>query len=324
MTAQILRLSLFLVAFTLSYQTVTGITQTSIFAGTPTGLAISHNDGITWPKVEFNGSSINSIFGNDNGTIYVAHKDGIFVSENGQDVWKNLTYNITGIRSYYISPSGEDIYIGTQYTNGNLRYTHDGKVWGVKTIGLQSSTVVGLGEIKGTMYALTNNAGLFDSIDGGNKWRLVKANLTTYTGANVLLIANNTIYIGSDMGLWISGDQGVTWKLFGKKDGLSQDDVLLIYVRKLNDESNETIYVGTTSGLSASQDYGKTWRVYLNSTSIVSVHATADGTMYAGTVSSGLSISSDGIIWFNVKKTDGLLDDKIISIYAENRKVPEN
>jgi len=308
------------------------IVQTTIYAGTKAGLTISNDDGISWPKTPFKSVYINAIVVDDNNTKYLATSTGVYKSERDNDnVWVNVTEKIAtrNVRAIYVSPNGQDIYAGGEYYSGNLRYTHDGgKTWGVKAIGKRTSSVVGLGVIGTTVFALTNNAGLYKSTTQGDSWRLVAypKSQTKINSGSALCITNDRIYVGTDLGLITSDDQGVTWKS-NSTTTPTYDQINTIYAKQIAGEKIETIYVGKSSGVNDfvfSKDRGQTWKKVSDDVySVQSIFVSDDGTIFIGT-DSGLQISADGIIWHKITKDHGLPDNKVTAIYAEDRQISDD
>jgi hypothetical protein len=101
------------------------ITQTAIYAGTKYGLAISTNDGISWSKpADFKNISVANINSDGNGGIYVGAATGFFKSTDDSH-WSDVTAPtvVKNVQSSYLAPNGQEIYIGSGYNSGNLRYT---------------------------------------------------------------------------------------------------------------------------------------------------------------------------------------------------------
>jgi ligand-binding sensor domain-containing protein len=140
--------------FALSIQPSLGIVQTTIYAGTKAGLAISHDDGISWPKIEFKSGMVGAVTSDANGSVYIGASNGVFKTSDDQ-TFENITDPIAtkNVRSLLTANKGEEIYAGTEYFQGNIRYTHDaGKVWGLKAIGQKNKR--SCGDSRMEQYAL--------------------------------------------------------------------------------------------------------------------------------------------------------------------------
>ena len=107
-----------------------------------------------------------------------------------------------------------------------------------------------------TLYAGTNGAGVFGSVNSGSTWTTMNTGLTN---KDVLDIAINPstpaiLYSGTLGGVFRSVNSGTTWTAVNT--GLTDRGVNSLVI---NPKIPTTLYVGTGSGVFRSKDSGATW-----------------------------------------------------------------
>ena len=144
------------------------------------------------------------------------------------------------------------------------------------------------------------NLGFIASADGGRSW----TKLSNGAGAPVdfhqmdVSKANPTVIYGVYESLQRSDDSGKTWKVVGK----APDDIISLAASSID---VNMLYAATESGIQRSADGGKTWKRESDQTATM-VHATADGTIYAFMIGSGLVRASErNLAWQTVGKGFG-------------------
>ncbi len=109
----------------------------------------------------------------------------------------------------------------------------------------------------------------------------------------------DTIYVGTNQGVFKSMDLGQTWQARNK--GLSS---LFISSIAIDRENSTQVYAGNGDGVYQSQDGGATWHLLANtpkSVLTVSLYPKKPGTLFAGTMK-GLYKSTDaGENWTHLK-----------------------
>jgi hypothetical protein len=120
------------------------------------------------------------------------------------------------------------------------------------------------------------------STDNSNHWD----STTLRMGCRVIAVKNSgTLFVGSDSGVFRSGDWGDTW--FACNNGLTARGVRCIAISKQGE-----LVVGTKAGgVFASKDDGASWTEInsgLTDRTVTSLAIDAAGTLYAGTASGGV------------------------------------
>ncbi len=107
-----------------------------------------------------------------------------------------------------------------------------------------------------TIYAITNNAGLFKTTDGGIQWRSIDGELPDYPATIRCLIIHphnsSILYVGAgDGSVYRSTDEGEHWTLLS-----SPGQIYDIAISPVNDN---IVFAGTNAGVLKSTDGGVTW-----------------------------------------------------------------
>lgn len=146
---------------------------------------------------------------------------------NGALIWNTISGDLTqGTgRISVIAPAPSDnstIYVGT--SDGNLQVsTNMGTSWELRTTGLPDRYVTDIAVDRlgaGTATLTVSGFGtghVFRTVDSGASWRDISGNLPDVPVNAVLEIADR-LYIGTDLGIFISDNHGATWTPF--MDGL--------------------------------------------------------------------------------------------------------
>ena len=138
-----------------------------------------------------------------------------------------------------------------------------------------------------TIYAGTNEGGVFKSLDGGQSW----------TAANIDPHHPGTIYAGArEGGVFRSADGGTTWEATSR----SSIGLLFIYDLVMDSQEPATLYAGSGGGgVYKSEDGGMTWSEAnsgLSNTSVscLAIQPNTPGTLFAGTYGGGVFRTTDG------------------------------
>ncbi|TNF69504.1 MAG: hypothetical protein EP298_03185 [Gammaproteobacteria bacterium] len=201
------------------------VTDGSIYAGTDKGLFVSTDStGSQFnPVADHTGmltnKQINSIYvSNDGKTIYVATNDGFYSSINSAVVFKKANdlgdYQVNTIE---VSNDGQTIYVGTinglyighKKNRGILSFddpitTSSGLIGNnIQSIYVTSDdNTIYLGINKKGSQHVESNSGLSISTDGGTTWmNKLTSNGLGSNRVNSVLEMNNTIYVGTIMGI---------------------------------------------------------------------------------------------------------------------------
>jgi hypothetical protein len=261
--------------------------------------------GTTWQSIgPFGGTDLNAIAidPTDRQTIYVSAFDGgFFKSINGGASWTswisaNSDKSLGRVKFYSISVdqiSSQTIYAGTD--GGLLKSDNRGGSWSLAQSGITDVSIHAVAVAPNNskiLYAGSETAGVFKSIDAGNSWTPVGSGIPIASYAMTIVIDPNNsqkVYVGTiNNGLYLSTDGGGSWTGDGH--------VHTVNAIAIDPKNGQTIYAGSDSyGLVKSSDGGATW-VQANMagrvTSII-VDPSDSQTIYFGTTA-GLFKSTNG------------------------------
>ena len=164
-----------------------------------------------------------------------------------------------------------------------------------------------------TIYA-ASGGGVLYSQDQGSSWSWVNTGLSSYD-TKCLVEIQDTIYVGTDYGLFRRSPTEETWQSAGSELlGKYVKDVLLL---------NNVMIVGTYGeGIYRSTDFGATWSLSINGfTGNNAYFFETDGSrIYAGTYKSGLFASDDlGLNWVPIN--NGLPELDIMAVHSFQNKI---
>jgi len=214
------------------------------------------------PYLDFGINAIAATFSN----VYAATENGLAVSHDGGDNWKRVQLNPGG-KSQWVSSvfvRGDNVYAtagvadeeGTRFCMSNDK----GDTWpiNIRFDPNQHGLLRAVYANDKRVYMGTQTRGLAVSEDNGKTWKYIGVE-QGLAGNQVRAIAGEggKVFVGSDKGLIsISEDYGETWRI----QNTTQRGVITSIVVKV-----DKVYVTSTiSGLSISNDGGKTWLNKLN------------------------------------------------------------
>ena len=178
-----------------------------------------------------------------------------------------------------------------------------------------------------TLYAGAFGLGVLKSTDGGVSWQQHRSGLrNSFVRCLAMDTAHpETLYVGTNDGLYRSYDGDSTWVLLFDADALATPtSVRAVTLDRFNPGA---IYLGTyDNGIFKSVDYGATWtpiNLGLTNTSIrcIAVHPTNPDTVLAGTgTNGGVFTSADGgLSWIQCPDTAASVSAAVKIVYDPTR-----
>jgi len=244
------------------------IQDRTVFAGGPSGIWKSTDDGRTWHTTQLNFAEVRAVacspsYATD-GRVYAATNGGVFLSEDRGETWRGVSEGLDVIDVTDLAPgAGAELWIAT--AGGGVYYSASATgPWEQRSTGLRSLYVTALewlGTEGGKTYLLagTWGSGLFVSTNGGSSWTvptigpdtpLIRdiASATGYAGQRVS-------FAGTTAGAFRSVDRGSTWEF----TGLLGRDIRGIVPHPAY-ASRPNLYMGTNlDGVFRSTNGGLTW-----------------------------------------------------------------
>ena len=257
----------------------------TLYAGSFNGtVGRSVDNGKTWQYKAQYSNIIRTLVADpvNSSTIYAGTSLGILKSEDECISWEKIDSLNKDINTLLISPQNSKImYAGTG--EGIFKSVDGASSWIASSNGLPEDD--GVYSITfdptnpSTLYAATYNA-IFKSTDDANSWTLKK---TVESGIYIIVFVDSkTIFAGIDQGILKSSDGGESWEESSIKD-------TKVFSIKVDLKGN--IFLGTDSGVLVSNDDGNSFTPIENGLTnyyVSSIAIDSDGTIYAGTVGSGI------------------------------------
>jgi photosystem II stability/assembly factor-like uncharacterized protein len=232
-----------------------------LIAGTEnSGIFLTTNNGSTWTAINKGlafAQAENLVICPDkdgNPDFFVASKSGLFISTNNGSNWSTTSLKPSGI-----------VFVGVSYSearepylySGN--YMHDmflskdhGVTWETINNGITNNYFRSFGTISkadgnSIVFVGTDHANVFCSSDNGNNWTDVTTNVKIGAVRAFAAvrdeIGNYKLFVGSNVGVFLSTDDGTSWTKTGLTD---------TYVRALavcyNKSGSANLFAGTHNG----------------------------------------------------------------------------
>jgi hypothetical protein len=154
-----------------------------------------------------------------------------------------------------------------------------------------------------TLYAGTNDAGVFKSTDAGGNWTDMNNGLGSLHVSTLAVdpLAPSTLYAGtSDAGVFKSTDAGMSWTDIN--NGLGSSHVSTLAIDPL---TPSTLYVGASINIYKSMDAGRRWDtmwqgyflggIWPETVNTLAIDPLTPSTIYAGTYG-GVKKNTDGTV----------------------------
>lgn len=178
--------------------------DTDLYTGTLNGVFRSSNGGRSW--TEFNSGLWGYVQAFEvNGSDLYAGALGVYVSRNEEE-WIKIdsgSVHLSDVNALAIH--GQYLFAST--SAGIYRSVINGKKWIEVDSGITDKWVNSLEVDNNNIYAGTNTGGIFVSMDDGLSWN----SLGLKKGNHSIIANNDTIYTGTDHGVFTSTDGGINW-----------------------------------------------------------------------------------------------------------------
>ena len=232
----------------------------TVFFGHHGGLLVSENGGKDWkPTTLENADAMALAFpSSDPQIMYAAGHDVFFKSTDGGKNWESVSTNLPGtdIHGFSVDPENADHVYANVVGFGIFGSKDGGSTWSLLSDSAPPSTFnLAVGENSNTLYAAAGEAGLWNSPDGGKTWKPNQNVPDSGAVAVAYVPANGRLYvttIGELSGLYVSDDNGQSWKTAGLSGTL-----LAVAVSPL--EPNHIIAINDQGEVYASRNGGISW-----------------------------------------------------------------
>jgi len=242
------------------------MTEEAVYAFSEKRLYRSDDEGKTW-RVLFTArggsNAINFVGLSDQGTFVCTDK-GVYRSSASRTNWERIFKGVgeSENSALHVAFSQEkEIYLGTR---GGLFVSSDGAATWHKDVGVVGNESVKWITFLNRLVFIATNRGVYKNLDGGWKRIFVtESEETDYDSdetdeatsairpVNSILVGERSIYLATDSGIFISEDEGGTWKEF------SSDSLLSEKVKRL--AIGDALYAATDRGVFIFDDKDKNW-----------------------------------------------------------------
>ncbi len=233
-----------------------------LFSGTyDDGVFVSSDTGATWTQKSISLSQPAYSTSVVSSKVYAACNDRIFVSSDDGNQWS--------ITHVFDTPSSATPYLGSSLSVGDSTVflsssvglfisTNRGITWTYRPSSPTSIYASPIVFMDGTLFCVAASYGIDRSSDSGVTWTAVQLNKLGVQSNYVssLIALGSKLFAGTDSGIFVSADVGITWKESdsGFPLGTGDNTVLSFSIIGSN------IFVGTDyTGVFRSTDSGVTW-----------------------------------------------------------------
>jgi hypothetical protein len=296
------------------------------------GLACSTDNGDSWQQIGFTDQTIQSLAIDSSGGLLVGSSRGVHRSIDHGGSWTHIGLPITTIRGLAATATGRmlaavDIPNAASTASGVYSSTNKGVDW--DTSGAVFDPLC-LKALSGNTLLAGSYVNLWRSTNDGSSWESLPPIGEYAYPYDFLLTLQEGILAGTENGIYLSTDMGMTWIPTALRDHVSslavnsaglilagtwgqgiksswsasgtwiQQGMSGMSVNALMVDSRNRIYVGTRdAGIYRSTDAGASFHhLALGAIAINCFHINSDGEYFAGTDSNGVYASSDsGATW---------------------------
>jgi photosystem II stability/assembly factor-like uncharacterized protein len=225
------------------------------------GVALSSDQGRTF-AISLDGESVRALTlaPSDPNEVVAGALSGVFASSDGGRHWRRITpvghAELRQVESVAVDPRNPRvIYVGTWHLP--WKTTDGGETWAPVHRGMIDDSDVFTMTLDGRdpqrIYA-TACSGIYSSRDGAQNWSRVRGIPSSSRRSRAFAqdpSRSSTFYAGTTEGLWISDDDGSTFRLSSRRD---------LVVNAIATLSDGSVLVGADgAGVLRSRDRGLTW-----------------------------------------------------------------
>lgn len=278
-----------------SFVTVSKNNSSFLYAGHSTNGVFKTNDGgATWMVVNngLTNKNVNNLCLYDS-SLYAATTGGVFKTSNGGASWTAVNDGLTGnaLKVQNLYSYGGSLYIGTG--DGVFKISDGGNGWQTVSNELKNLVVKSLCSDGVSLYAGTNDSGVYKLDVNGESWTAVNDGLTgdaLKLKVQNLYLYNNLLYVGTGNGVFKRSDGGDSWQAVGNElGGLTVTSLC---------SDGISLYAGTGDGVYKLSVDGTSWKNLVRD-NVMSLGLDS-GFLYIGIYGDGVyKISNDGSTWMS-------------------------
>lgn len=160
-------------------------------------------------------------------------------------------------------------------------------------IGIRTLVVANVPKNPEVVYAGTDRAGLYRSMDGGHTWQRIGNEIGTLPIFG-LVVTHTHVYAATyGGGVYRSSDDGSTWQSINMGINQYEEDLLMLSI--FRDDNSGSLYVGTERGaVYRSDNDGESWQlIHVGSRPVSQLAQANTGALFIGSSSAEITISRD-------------------------------
>ena len=283
-------------------------TNKDLFVSTEKGFYSQKNN---WDKIGIPlNLFVNQLFYDGDSHLYSASIDGLYKLNISTLKTELLTSNLGVIPVYSVTRNAPYIFIATSL--GIYRTSNEGINWTRINTGLTNFNINYILSIGTTQLCATRN-GLFLSSDNGNSWAQISSIPITASVNSLLQIDQNNIIAGTSLGLYISTDIGISWRLINT--GFGNIDISFL------DINNSLLIAGNYNTLYKSSNKGSTWSIFtsnFNRGFINNIAINLFEEVYVGTNEGVFRSVNNGNNWIELKAGLSNVDTRTLKLIGSS------
>jgi hypothetical protein len=172
------------------------------------GVYFSADHGASWNQEDSSFIQNVKSFTSIGGTIFAGTDQGVFSSTDQGKSWSAANTGMTSpVNS--VASIGTNLLAGTN-EGGIFRSTNNGASWSAVDSGLTGITIYSITTIGTYLFAGPRLGGCYVSKDSGLSWSGDTG--FTYYAVDLLYVKDLDLFAGSNSGIFVSSDKGITWK----------------------------------------------------------------------------------------------------------------
>jgi photosystem II stability/assembly factor-like uncharacterized protein len=235
------------------------VSESKVYIGTSKGVFLSTDNGASWKNIGLSNSAVTSLAVSDGNIIAGMDGGKLFISTDSGSSWQAINKGLSNLTVKSISILGKNIYVGT-YHGGMFKSADYGTNWQAINSGLiygKYASVSSLASSDSIIFAGCSRdefGGIYFSNDHGLNWNISN---NSFLGEIVksIQVSGNNIFAGVfGKGVFLSTDNGLTWKNMGFTGLTTTHQVNTLAINGSN------IYVGAIGGMFRSTDNGTNWK----------------------------------------------------------------
>jgi len=177
--------------------------------------------------------------------IYLGAHYHLYHSMDGGKKWSILSNQM--MLSLVMDPQQPSVFYSVSLQKGLEKSTNGARGWQLLKGGPAKGAAVGIIVSSDGKTVIAYGKGVYRSTDGGSHWAKTLTHRSVYSGA---FGSGETVYAATDNGLYISNDDGMTWK---EVKAIGSQPLLQVVA------DGNVAYAVTALGIERTADDGATW-----------------------------------------------------------------